>query len=122
MSAKDEIIEKLEDEHGGEWEVYTDSEAEDALREFIRESIWAFLPEFLQANTGLSKEVFMTLQEKHEDSNDEIFELVDKLGDFDQLVKDAEMVDGRGHFLSPYDGEEVEIEYKGNTYYAYRTN
>jgi hypothetical protein len=42
--------------------------------------------------------------------------------DIDEFVEDAIRYDGYGHFLSPYDGEENEIEVDGATYYVYRTN
>jgi hypothetical protein len=42
--------------------------------------------------------------------------------DIDHFVKDAILSDGRGHFLSGYDGEENEIEHKKVMFYIYRTN
>jgi hypothetical protein len=42
--------------------------------------------------------------------------------DIDHFVKDAILSDGRGHFLSSYDGEENEIEHKKVMFYIYRTN
>ena len=40
----------------------------------------------------------------------------------DEMVKDAISEDGRGHYLSSYDGIEDEQDYDGVTYYIYRTN
>ena len=42
--------------------------------------------------------------------------------DFDHFVDDAVLSDGRGHFLSSYDGYEHEVKINGNYYYIYRTN
>ena len=39
--------------------------------------------------------------------------------DFDQLAEDVIQYDGRGNSLSPYDGEEHELD---GDYYAYRVN
>lgn len=41
--------------------------------------------------------------------------------DRDAWKRDAEY-DGRGHCLSPYDGEEHEIKIDGEWFYIYRTN
>jgi hypothetical protein len=40
----------------------------------------------------------------------------------DEMVKDAISEDGRGHYVSSYDGIEDEQDYDGITYYIYRTN
>lgn len=39
--------------------------------------------------------------------------------DLDHFVSDAISADGRGHFLSGYDGVEIELD---GDFYAYRTN
>ena len=41
--------------------VYTDEEADEAVREEIEESLWAFTPSFLSAHTGVDEEVFVAL-------------------------------------------------------------
>jgi hypothetical protein len=48
--------------------------------------------------------------------------LIDRLWDIDSLVEDAISADGRGHFLSSYDGDENEETVNGQTFYIYRTN
>jgi len=55
----------------------------------------------------------------NEDCNELMLALIK---DFDYFVEDAIDADGRGHFLNTYDNEENEFEYKGKTYYIYRTN
>lgn len=42
------------------------------------------------------------------------------IDDFDTFAMDAIDTDGRGHFLSPYDGEEKEQEVNGKTAFIYR--
>ena len=42
--------------------------------------------------------------------------------DVAEAAADAVATDGAGHFLSGYDGNEVEVEVEGVTYYCYRIN
>ena len=93
---------------GKEWALFTDEEADKAVKSYIEESLWAFNKSFLSDQTGLPEEVFSTLQQDCESSNDAILSIVEKCGDMDTLVSDAMSSDGRGHFLSPYDGHEKE--------------
>ena len=106
---------------GNEYKVLTDDEADDEVREYIDQSLWAFNPSFLSAHAkdGIDEDVFKMLSEKCESSNEAIKSLIK---DFDHLVDDAVLSDGRGHFLSSYDGYEHEVNIKGNYYYIYRTN
>lgn len=91
----------------GTYAVCTDRQADVACREAIVESLWAFRPEFLVGYVpdGVDAEVIAAIVEKRcEDANPAILRLVgDRL---DDLVRDAVAADGRGHFLSPYDGDE----------------
>ena len=86
--------------------VYTDEEADEAVREEIEESLWAFTPSFLSAHTGVDEEVFVALADRCEVNNDSYKRMIK---DFDAFVDDAVACDGRGHFLAPYDHEENEI-------------
>lgn len=142
---------------GGEYEVLTDSEADDFARQYIEDSVWAFNTWFLINHIDIEdvnryfgfsssyydedeeedieiddeEEVFYIHmgmgfeewleqeQQKAESSNDTIQNLI---GDFDAFVDDAISADGRGHFISFYDGEENEEEVNGTDYYIYRTN
>ena len=98
-----------------EYMVLTDAEAQDKVAEYIKETVWAFTPDFLASHSGIDREVFKKLQESCETANDAIFKLIK---DFDHFVNDAVGTDGRGHFLSSYDGHEHQ---KGG-FYLYRTN
>ena len=98
-----------------EYMVLTDDEADDKVAEYIKETVWSFNPDFLASHSGIDREVFERLQESCETANDAIFKLIK---DFDHFVEDAIGTDGRGHFLSGYDGNENE---QGD-FYLYRTN
>ena len=99
--------------------VYTDEEADDAVRDYIEETVWAFTPSFLRHHTGVSEEAIQAIQSMCEDGNDAILSMIK---DFDAFVDDAISSDGRGHFLAPYDHEENEITFNGVDYYIYRRN
>lgn len=102
-----------------EYMILTDDEADEKVAEYIKETVWAFNPSFLSCHSGIDEDVFKLLQEKCESSNEAILKLIK---DFDHFVQDAIRSDGRGHFLSGYDGEENDHEHDNETYYIYRTN
>lgn len=99
--------------------VYTDEEADEAVREYIEEMVWAFNASFLQAHTGVDADAIEKIQEMCESANEPLKAMIK---DFDHFVDDAVSCDGRGHFLAPYDHEENEITFNGITYYIYRRN
>jgi len=99
--------------------VYTDDEADEAVYNYIDESVCFFRSDFIAAHAEVDEEVIKKLQELHENSNQAIKSLIK---DFDHFVDDAVLCDGRAHYLSSYDGEENEINVNGNTYYVYRSN
>lgn len=106
-----------------DYDVLTDSEADEKAKAYILESVWAFRPEFLAAHLkdGIDIDVVKAIQgnEKYEDNNKAILSIID---DVDHFVSEAIACDGRGHFLSSYDGEEHEVTIGKVTYYIYRTN
>ena len=102
-----------------EYLVLTDDEADEKVAENIKDSVWAFNPSFLSSHSGIDEGVFKLLQEKCESANEAVLKLIK---DFDKFVEDAVGTDGRGHFLSSYDGEENDHEHDNETYYIYRTN
>tara|TARA_R110001592_G_scaffold251190_1_gene513848 strand:+ start:1556 stop:2014 length:459 start_codon:yes stop_codon:yes gene_type:complete len=98
--------------------VYTDEEADEAVREYIEETVWAFSSTFLQAHTGVDSKAIQVVQDKmSEDANDVLKSM---LNDFDAFVDDAVSSDGRGHFFSRYDGKEIQIQVDRTVYYIYR--
>ena len=102
-----------------EYLVLTDDEADEKVAEHIKDSVWAFNPSFLSCHSGIDQDVFKLLQEKCVSANEAILKLIK---DFDHFVKEAVASDGRGHFLSSYDGEENDHEHDNETYYIYQTN
>jgi hypothetical protein len=98
-----------------EYLVLTDDEADERVKEYIEESIWAFSPWFLASHTGLDEEIIKHLQDKCEGANDVLLNAVKDINDF---VNDAISCDGRGHFMSSYDGHEEEL----NELFIYRIN
>jgi len=111
-----EAIELIIDE---DWICLSDEEADERAEEYILDSVWAFNPSFLSYHTDIDEEVFKLLQDKCEGSNDAILRMIK---DKDYFVEDAINSDGRGHFISFYDGEEHEQYINNNFYYCYRIN
>jgi hypothetical protein len=112
----------------GDYSLLTDSEADARTREHILDSVWAFKASFIAAHArdGVTEEVIQSIQanDKCESNNPVILALIK---DVDAFVDDAIRSDGRGQFLSSYDGEEIEIVSRTksgkNLYmYAYRHN
>lgn len=103
-----------------EYLVLSDDEANDRCREQILESAWAFNYSFLCSHSEAISEIpdkdFKEIQGKLcESFNKAVLAMID---DKDHFVDDAILSDGRGHFLSGYDGEENEVY----EFYIYRTN
>lgn len=119
----DEITEGYGDnrfEHGrAEYLVLTDDEADEAARERIEESLWAFNTSFLRAHApslssaSAEKAIAKVQEELCEGANELIAALIPNMAAF---VRDAIAADGRGHFLAGYDGEENEE----GSFYIYR--
>jgi hypothetical protein len=102
--------EKEFDAEGGSYLVCTDDEAYLEVLEYIKESVWAFNASFLASYTGLDKEVFKALQPQCESVNKAILSLIKANGSIEDFVEEAVKADGRGHFLSSYDGNENEVD------------
>lgn len=107
--------------NGDEYAVGSPKEVKKATVEYCRDNIQHFTPEFLAQNSKFSTLLFKKLQECEVFDSDVYLELID---DLESFADEAEMVDGRGHFLSPYDGEEIEVyDDEGIiVYYLYRIN
>lgn len=106
---------------GDEYAVGKPSEVHDAIIKYCKENIQYFKPEFLAQNSKYSDHLFATLQKNDVYDSDVYLELID---DIESFAEEAEEVDGRGHFLSPYDGEEIGVcDDEGVIfYYLYRIN
>lgn len=103
---------------GCEYIVLTDNEADDFATDYIRESLWAFNADFLSAFTALPVAMFEAVQGECESSNDAILQCIEQAAGLKEFVEEAISADGRGHFMSSYDGEEIE---QGD-YFIYRIN
>lgn len=96
-----------------------EEEADKACYEYIENSIWAFSPSFLEQMTDVPAEMFEAVQYKCESINEALQILVMRTCGMQEFVDQAISWDGRGHFLSPWDGMEIELECGA---YAYRLN
>ena len=100
-----------------EYLVLTDDEADQKAKEEILESLWAFNAELIiqhcknyadmnQWEYNSAVESLRNAQKECcENANGLVFALID---DIDEFVDDAIIADGRGQFISRYDGEENE--------------
>jgi hypothetical protein len=108
-----------------EYLVLTDSEADTKARESILETLWAFRPEFIVSHVAgrTNDRVIDALRKMQVELCEDANELVKAMiKDLDHFVDDAISADGRGHFLSSYDGYEREVTFDNETFYIYRTN
>ena len=106
---------------GDEYLVLTDDEADEEVYKEIETSLWAFNAEFIIEMTGLNSgvESLRTMQKNScEDCNDFIKAIIDGTCGMEYFVESAIESDGRGHFISYYDGEENEQ----GEYFIYRVN
>ena len=116
---------------GNEYTIMDDDRAYATAYHEISQLLWAFNTDFIldhlkddikysdaPVDFDELKKALKALQEKLcEGANAIIHALIDDLNDF---VDDAIAADGRGHFISSYDGEEHEVTVDGETYYIYR--
>ena len=102
------------------YKVLTDKEADEAAGKAIEESLWAFNAQFLAYETELPIDVFQALQHKCEGANDIFRKLIDTTCGIDQIVNQAIADDGRGYFLSSYDGEEGDLRAGSKWFFIYR--
>lgn len=94
---------------GCEYAIASDEdEANEACKEYIKETIWAFNADFLSNYISSldAEDIDALRQNRCESMNEALRKLVD---DFDLLCEDAISSDGLGHFLSSYDGECLEV-------------
>lgn len=109
-----------------EYAIGTDEQADEACKEYVKGSIWAFNASFILEQCELPRELEEAITafqgDKCESANDALLALVEKCSSLDDFTEAAVSADGRGHFLSGYDGNENEEEVNGETFYIYRTN
>jgi hypothetical protein len=106
-----------------DWLVCSDATADHLFADQVTDSLWSFRPEFLAGETGLPVEAFKCLATLGDNGNAAVIALVKATCGIEALINSAEQADGRGHMLSGYDGEELEVRVSGRkTWYVYRTN
>lgn len=114
------------DAFGNTYRVLDDSEADSAVLDETRETLWAFNAEFLAGYMpeGIdASEIDAIRGDRCEDSNAAMLALVGAgPSDLETIARDYAAADGRGHALAGYDGEEHEVEHAGRTWFIYRTN
>ena len=112
---------------GAEYMVLTDEQADERAREEITNSLWAFNADFIIRHCknfdDMSTREYRSAVESLEYAQEQCCENADGLvvaliDDMDEFVEDAIDADGRGHFISRYDG--VENEQDG--FYIYRVD
>lgn len=105
-----------------EYAIGTDAEADEAVQQAVKDSLWAFNASFILSECDLPSELEDAIKafqgDKCESANDAILALVEKCSSLEDFTQSAVSADGRGHFLSPYDGNENE---EGD-FFIYRLN
>lgn len=117
-------------EHGLETYIVLDEEeANRYARDRILESLFAFRPEFIVEHSRMNldtvdvdavTEALGQMQEKLCERANPLIEAL--LEDKEKFVEAAIQADGRGHFISSYDGEENVAVEEGQNFYIYRDN
>lgn len=110
---------------GLEYAIGSDDEATEACKQYILQSLWAFNACFIidHSKVSYSTELERGLKEMQGKLCESANELVEALiEDMDVFIEDAISSDGRGSFLSSYDGNENEIKVDGEYFYTYRLN
>ena len=105
-----------------EYLVLTDEEADEHVKNYILDDLWAFRAEFIIDECGLDPCCADSLRKMQETCcegcNELIRALIDGSCGIDTFIYDAVACDGRGHFLGSYDGHENETKH----FYVYRMN
>lgn len=100
----DSYVEMFSEDYG---EDYDDETPEDRATSFLEDELSQGALEFLRVSGYEGIELFRFL-------------ILNSLVDVREVAEEAVAVDGTGHFLSAYDGEERDLE--GTNYYYYRWN
>ena len=112
-------IYKTFEAEGGEYLVLTDVEADIAVKQIIKEDLWAFNASFIvrhfknyaelsQNKVEVSIKSLSKMQAELCESANPIIEAL--VSNMSRFIDDAVEADGRGHFLASYDGDEAETK------------
>jgi len=110
--------------------VCTDKEADEAVKESVLDSLWAFRSSFIVSHMAYKPESYRerdSIEKALDHMQGNLCESANcivksMIKDLDHFVDDAVSSDGRGHFLAQYDGDEHEVEIDGIMYLVYRQN
>ena len=95
---------------GKEYIVGSMKECMEAAGEYIKESLWAFTSSFIGEFLNLNVRQVKALEKMNaslcEDANDIMLALIGSR--IDEFIEEAIAADGIGHFLSTYDGVELD--------------
>ena len=94
-----------------EYLVLTDEEAEEEAKKEIKNTLWAFNSDFIIEHSKIeyNQRVVEILRKMQGELCEDCQEFIEALiKDLDEFCEDALDADGRGHFLSYYDGAENE--------------
>jgi|TARA_R100001530_G_scaffold4252_2_gene5847 hypothetical protein len=115
---------ELFDANGHEYLVLTDKQADQRAADDIRECLWAFNYDFVaghsKAAAAIDEDSYQKMQSVQCENFNVFVEAI--IDDMKHFIDDAISADGRGHFLSTYDGEEHEAKANGKTFFIYQTN
>lgn len=107
----------------GDYLVLNDAEANEMIKDCIKQYAWAFTKSFLNFHSKAINEIdyksFYKLQEGCESVNKAIWAMID---DKKRFIKNAILADARGYFLVSYDSKENEVSIDGELFYIYHIN
>lgn len=106
---------------------------EEFAKERVQETLWAFETSFVMNHLKLEivqdlgggngyQELKKAIQDAQENLCESANTLIKTLTNWENMIEEALEIDGYGHFLNGYDGEEHELEISGNTYFVYYNN
>lgn len=107
-----ELEENIVTIDGTEYIILDENDIQERMADHIRETASYFNYSFLASMTDLPEEVFEGLVDK----NEAVYRLIEKTCGLDEFIEECLSVDGAGHFLNSYDGQEYEL---GNGYSAF---
>lgn len=118
VSEYDENLLLVDDSKDQFYVAVDDEDADKLARKNIEDTLWAFNSDFIAEHSSGIREVgergIKALHKMQEDLCESANSIVKALiDDMDDFVEDAISADGRGHFISSYDGEEYE---QGDSY------
>jgi len=98
---------------GTEYMIATDEGADAYARGYIEETLWSFNADFIIEHSEVldydegSIEILKAIQSRGEGGNAAVVRLI---SDMNEFVGDAIGADGRGHYMSSYDGDEHTLD------------